>query len=65
LVNVYITDKGDARSVDDARVKKTRASSPVVSHQFNGAATGQVGYAARKARTFFDDFYVWDETLLP
>jgi hypothetical protein len=65
LVNVYLTDKETTRSVDDTRADEMGASSPLVSYQFSGVAAGQVGYAARKARTFFDDFYAWDETLLP
>jgi hypothetical protein len=66
LVSVYIDGQGGAERADHENVDGTAVDrSPLVSYQFSGSATGQVGYAAKKAKTFFDDFYAWDETVLP
>jgi hypothetical protein len=65
LVNVYVDQAGDDESGDHETADSADKSSPLVSYLFTGSAAGQVGYAAKKARIFFDDFYAWDETVLP
>lgn len=63
-VDIYSRGSVDVY-IEPSAGNQSGTSSPLLSYLFSGAATGRVGYAAKKARTFFDDFHAWDETALP
>lgn len=53
---------------DDGRVNvyfNTREDPPAIAYRFASAAPGGMGYLAVRARTYFDDFAVWDRGVLP
>jgi hypothetical protein len=49
VVDVFIDDEPD----------------PILSYPFRQTPPGKTGYMANRARSLFDDFFLWDETVLP
>jgi hypothetical protein len=40
------------------------ATTPVASYRFKDVTAGAVGYVSSKAKSYYDDFFLWDETVL-
>jgi hypothetical protein len=48
----------------DGLVLVTLDGVPVASHQFGTAIAGETGYAVTRAQSYFDDFFIWDASIL-